>query len=510
MPRKPASDGRQQLRIGTRTDNRVFKFNTSWSAKDVDRVKENLQDVYAVCGGWNDLSNSIAESLRKGITPVPLPDIHLAMSVDGKSRLFQVGKLKFDTTADTRIALLNESNLLWWERQIKTNLPNINWASLSTTTEPPVLASIRQREMNSLQRSADSIAAIDNRPATQAIATKGTLHQAMRKYDEYVKADQPTNFDRHSKIKQLIERSTDIPLAMLDIEQCRTLIDYWRSRPDRHDGKGKYSAKRSREQLAELYLFFRHTHTSKDFAWRMPEDLQLLKRTTNKDEKKNLSFIPIKLFTVDELRRLITNGTLIQKLITTWCLNCSHGAAEIGRVTWGDLYLNQDHPWRSQGLQIDPGGNWTGFLRHKTDVVGWWHLWPETVELIKLWKPEAEKILGRNVTDSDRLILTESGEPMYRDNTKNAQSTFASEFKALRKVSNVSKLPFGTLRDQLSDWISTKKGDAVAASVALAHGIPHKEDKLLFAHYSNRPWKNLFDYQKMFRENWFPEKQEGQ
>ena len=71
MPRKTAPDGRQQLRIGTRTDNRVFKFNTSWSAKDVDRVKQHLQDVYSVCGGWNDLSNSIAESLRKGVTPTP-------------------------------------------------------------------------------------------------------------------------------------------------------------------------------------------------------------------------------------------------------------------------------------------------------------------------------------------------------------------------------------------------------------------------------------------------------
>ena len=166
--------------------------------------------------------------------------------------------------------------------------------------------------------------------------------------------------------------------------------------------------------------------------------------------------------------------------------------------------MNQDHPWRSQGLQIDPGGNWTGFLRHKTDVVGWWHLWPETVELVKQWKPEAERILSRKVNDSDRIILTESGEPMYKDKSKNAQSKFATEFKELRIATNVSNLPFGTLRNQLSDWISTKQGDAVAASVALAHGIPHKEDKLLFAHYCNRPWKKLFDYQMMYREILFP------
>lgn len=268
----------------------------------------------------------------------------------------------------------------------------------------------------------------------------------------------------------------------------------------RHDGKGKYSAKRSREQLAELDLFFRHTHTSNDYAWRMPEDLQLLKRTISKDEKKNLSFITIRLFSEDELKRLLQSGTLIQKLITTWCLNCSHGAAEIGRVTWGDLYLNQDHPWRSQGLQVAAGGDWTGFLRHKTDVVGWWQLWPETVEFIQQWKPEAERLLGRKVKDSDRLVLTEAGLPMYKDTSKNAQSKFAKEFSDLRTAAKVSELPFGTLRNQLSDWISTKQGDAVAASVALAHGIPHREDKLLFAHYANRPWAKLFEYQMMYRE----------
>ena len=460
-------------------------------------MKQQLKDVYAVCGGWNGLSNEIAESLRKGVNPVPLPDIKLGFELSRNSPLLEF------TNANLKIHLAT-GNILWWESQFRKHLASINWDGLSSSgISDEHLMKIRNREMAKLQRAADSVSKIDNRPSAQAKPTKGTLHEALKKYDAYVKADQPTNFDRHSKIKQLIDRAADIPLAMLDIEQCRILIDYWRSRPMRHDGKGKYSAKRSREQLAELDLFFRHTHTSNDYAWRMPEDLQLLKRTISKDEKKSLSFITIKLFTVDELKLLLNSGTPVQKLITTWCLNCSHGAAEIGRVTWGDLYLNQDHPWRSQGLQVGPGGDWTGFLRHKTDVVGWWQLWQETVELIQQWKPEAERLLGRKVKDSDRLILTQSGEPMYKDQSKNAQSKFAKEFSDLRTAAKVSELPFGTLRNQLSDWISTKQGDAVAASVALAHGIPHKEDKLLFAHYSNRPWAKLFEYQMMYRETIF-------
>jgi len=153
---------------------------------------------------------------------------------------------------------------------------------------------------------------------------------------------------------------------------CRVLIDYWCSRPERQDKKGRYSAKRSREQLYELDNFFTHTHVSTDFAWRKPEDFDLLNRKVAKDKsKESVSVITHKLVPVADLKKLMTQGSVIQRLIATWCINCSHGAGEIGRVQWGDLFLNQDHPWKSQGLQVESGGNWVGFLRNKSSVVGW-------------------------------------------------------------------------------------------------------------------------------------------
>lgn len=472
----------KRIRIGTRTDNRVYNFNDSWSPVEIRRVTEQLKTVFGYFGSWTDAALEIGDSLKGKQNPVQIPE-----SLIRQAELLPTG-------------WIHPTGL---EDGLRIALPTINWVSAIHPEQQRNIEQFKQQELNKLQNAANNISRIENRPPTTAIPTTGTLQEALQKYDDYVKSDQPDNLDRHSKIKQLIDRSKDIPLSFLDIEQCRILIDYWRSRPERHDGKGKYSAKRSREQLAELDLFFRHTHTSTDFAWQMPPDLQLLKRTISKDDKKNLSFITIQLFTVAELKAITTTGSLIQKLITTWCLNCSHGAAEIGRVTWGDLYLNQDHPWKSQGLQIEAGGNWTGFLRHKTDVVGWWHLWKETVALIEQWRPEAERLLKRQVKDTDRLILTQSGEPMYKDASKNAQSKFAKEFNDVRSLAGVSQLPFGTLRNQLADWISTTHGDAVASSVALAHGVPHKADKLLYAHYSNRPWKQLFEYQMMFRELFF-------
>ena len=508
MVRKLASDGRQQLRIGTRTHNRVFKFNRSWSIDDVDRVKRQLQDVFDFWECWNATSNAVADNLKKGVNPVPIPEPILDDMPETVLRdVLQRQRIQIPALNEHGFSIgrvpLPEIDLPFWESILRRHLPSINWASLGQSIPVELLERLRSEQLETLQQSADVVASIDTRPKSKATAVKGTLQDALKKYDEYVKNDQPANLDRHSKIKQLINRHSDIPLASLDIEQCRILIDYWRLRPMRHDKKGQYSEKRSTEQLAELDNFFEHTHLSTDFAWRMPDDLQLLKRTVSKDEKKSLTYISIPLFSVNELKQLMNSGDTIQRLIVTWCLNCAHGAAEIGRITWGDIYLNQYHPWKSQGLKIESGGNWTGFFRHKTKVAGWWSLWPETVELIKEWKPQAEQLLKREIIDTDRLILTQDGLSMYKDESKNAQSKFAKVFNDIRTLAKVSDLPFGTLRNQLPDWLSTTQGDAVAASVALAHGIPHKGDKLLFAHYSNRPWSNLFEHQRQFREVYF-------
>jgi len=80
------------------------------------------------------------------------------------------------------------------------------------------------------------------------------------------------------------------------------------------------------------------------------------KDTVTKDKAKSIDKMSIEVFKEDELKALLTAGDLVQKLIVRWCLNTAHGAAELGRVTWEDLYLNQDHPWPGQGLNA--GGDW--------------------------------------------------------------------------------------------------------------------------------------------------------
>lgn len=477
--------GQLPVKVGGRLDYRSFKFSRSVSDKEAEGRITRLKEVYSACGGWNELSNFIADSVRKGIVPVPLPNrelsVHLGMKWDGWVR---------------------------WRQLLVSKLPSIPWATLSEApTSPSILAALRHVTMEQLNEVAATISGLDQKDRPVVAAIPGTLHEALTAYQSYIIESEPTNFDRHGKIRQLITRHQDQPLATLGLDSCQDLFNYWRQRAPRHDGKGQYTPKRSREQLSELIRFMEWMHLSEKFGWREPEDFSRLDRSISKDvrDRKALKKISIPTFNLSDLATLVRHAGMPEKLWIIWCLNTAHGAAEVGRVQWEDIYFNQDHPWRAEGLKIWEGGDWVGFLRPKTDVLGWWMLWPETVTLLNRWKEHCEKnIFHRTVEPADILICRESGSPLY-GTSKNGQSGFANQFTRLKKCCErtgfpVADLPPGTLRDQFSDWCGSDQADAIVASVALTHGSPHGTDKLLYKHYSNRPWKKLFEKQQEFRE----------
>jgi hypothetical protein len=81
--RTPKRDKRNQtvVKVGGRIDYRPFKFPDSVSPKEIEARRIRLKDIYAVCGGWNDLSNFIAPYVHKGVVPVPLPPKELRSRV---------------------------------------------------------------------------------------------------------------------------------------------------------------------------------------------------------------------------------------------------------------------------------------------------------------------------------------------------------------------------------------------------------------------------------------------
>ena len=126
---------------------------------------------------------------------------------------------------------------------------------------------------------------------------------------------------------------------------------------------------------------------------------------------------------------------------------------------------------------------------------------------------EITEYLGQSPKNEQRVVLTKAGTSLYRDESRNAQTGFTNAWTRLAdripekdgdtKIA-VRRLPFGTLRNQLPDWLGGEQARAIVASVALSHGIPHKGDKLLYKHYSNRPWAALFQAQRDYREHLQP------
>ena len=81
------------------------EFPNSVSPKEIEARLARLKDIYAVCGGWNDLSNFLAPHIHKGVVPVPLPPKELS-SILG---------VKFDGWVHWRTVLVSQLPSIPWE-----------------------------------------------------------------------------------------------------------------------------------------------------------------------------------------------------------------------------------------------------------------------------------------------------------------------------------------------------------------------------------------------------------
>ena len=471
---------------------------------------------------WSPLALWIAEQIKKGVQPVPLPPLpELLKSIYQEDRIdYRFGHIAQLFSGPPESHPPTTGDLRWQDafkllNRLTEAYPSVPW----TMSQRQVEETAQFHEQTAREAIATTAKVRSQKsPETKIPLISGTFHQALKEYSKYRKAHftKAGEFDGSGHymlgmIENFQKRQPNLPLAILDFTHCQEIYDFWRNRPLNLRTNKPLSKKHCSSHIGELKRFFIWLHTSDKFAWRRPEDFDLIETKVQKlpSDRRSIHDIEIKTFSVDHLKLLYKHALPAQRLKIVWCLNCAHGAAEIGRVEWEDLFLNQPHPWTNEGLKItsDNNDSWCGLLRPKTDVVGWWWLWPETVQLIQWWKSDLQRRIKRDLKSSERIMLTDKGANLYRDSSRNAQSSFSNEWSRLRtRVAKaegkdaIPKLPFGTLRDQFSNWLGSDQNRAVIASVALAHGIPHKGDKLLYKHYSNRPWAHLFEAQKEYRQ----------
>lgn len=513
---------------------RRFRLPPDISSHEAERRFARIEDLWhdneAFChktgrsAEWTRIALWAADFLRRGEMHVPFPPIEDILrsyesraqwcsSMNGTFGRHRYKDEDYPKTVD---------QMCWVDADVLHGVLSRNFPSVNWTLPVPHVEQIIKSYEDDAQSLLERVARVRNQappdPSVPLIA--GTLHEALAAYEEVRRKDfilPDGSFDGSGHhmlgmVSRMRTRLADLPLATLDLARCQELIDFWRNRPLSLEKNQPLSKKTAQNYIGELKRFFTWLHLTNQFGWRRPQDLDLL-NTKVRDlpsDRRSLDEMEVTVFSVDELALLYKHAIPSERLLLVWGLNCAHGAAEFGRVEWTDLFLRQEHPWRKQGLVLETSeaDSWCGFVRPKSGVVGWWWLWPETVRLLDWWRALCEKKLRRGVEPNGRVLITETGAPLYRDESRNAQTGFANAWtRLLDRVqanegqNSIRRLPFGTLRDQLPDWLGGEQAKAVVASVALCHGIPHRGDKLLYRHYANRPWAALFEAQRNYRQH---------
>ena len=315
----------------------------------------------------------------------------------------------------------------------------------------------------------------------------------------------------HLKVEQarrLKSRQSDRPLSTLDLQGCQELLDYWRMRPltePRSKRPSKPMETRYCENhIAELNRFFRWLHKSKSFDWRKPEDFDELETRVKDlpDERTNINFLNVEVFSLDELAILNKYATPLERLLLLLGLNCGFKGAEQGTLRFDHLFLDRPHPHAAMigdvaRFDLGPEDRFILYSRNKSKVYGEFLLWQQTLDGLRWAVARQKRICARQKIETSQLLLTEQGIPFFRrtESKKNRSQIFGNKWSGLieRIRKDHPELPrysFTTLRDTAADRIRHIAGGEVA-SVFLLHGKPVTKDNLLDL-YTNRPFGEVF------------------
>jgi hypothetical protein len=505
---KPDPRGDFRPYIGLRKDGKQQRFNLGTDPSEAERRRDRIQHLYresvaarrayGQSPSWTAAALHAAKLIEQGLQHVPVPSATVVNEAVGGA---------FDMGMFNPCWQHHDPESLVWSHAVASRLyPSVHWIMPDDATGRAAIDFGRMMFDVQARRQARLL---DARPPVNPVA--GTFHQALDKYDQYIKEDvakrvtHSTMQQRRDQVKYLKLKHADVPLAFLDLTECRKLFDYWTALPNQ-DSEKRYSRNTCKHRISELSMFFDWLHSTDQFDWRKPDDFDTISKTIAKDRgKKSIrDLVAKKTFTIEELAIINRHCNSLERLLLYLGLNCSFGASESGRLEEEDLFVREKNPighvWEKHGFASDPGDSWIAYLRPKTQVAGCWWLWPETVEAFEVWMSE------RPVGTTSRIIVSSRGASLYRDESKNGQSGFQNLWgnliERIRESNpNFPKLPFGTLRDQFSDW-AVYQGESETGSIALAHGKPFKDD--LLTCYANLPFPRLFKLQKQYREELKP------
>jgi integrase len=176
-------------------------------------------------------------------------------------------------------------------------------------------------------------------------------------------------------------------------------------------------------------------------------------RASKKELRIHRTKQPLKLFTRDEIRRMIDKATPSMRAILLLGINCGFGNADCGRLPLSAL---------------DLAGGWVNFPRPKTGINRRCPLWPETVEAIR--EVLAHRKEPKDEADATLVFITRCGDSWDKDTSTNPIS---GETRKLLKALEINgHRNFYTLRHTFRT-VADETKDSVACDAIMGHETPH-------------------------------------
>jgi integrase len=160
-----------------------------------------------------------------------------------------------------------------------------------------------------------------------------------------------------------------------------------------------------------------------------------------------------KLFTADEIRRLLAAASAPLRAMTLLGINCGLGNTDCANLPLAALDLD---------------GGWLDYPRPKTGIARRCWLWPETVAALRVVL--AERTEPRDARHADLVFLTRYGRPWARDTYSGPLTQRVREL--LDRLGINGHRNFYTLRHSFRT-VADEAKDQPAADYIMGHEVPH-------------------------------------
>ncbi len=180
---------------------------------------------------------------------------------------------------------------------------------------------------------------------------------------------------------------------------------------------------------------------------------QAFKRPSRKTIRLDKAKKGAKLFTADEVRKLLNAAGPVMRAMVYLGINCGFGNSDCGNLP-------------ASALDLDRG--WITYPRPKTGIARRCHLWPETSAAIK--EAMAKRPTPKDEAHAGLVFITKYGLPWAKDT---ADQTLAKEFgKLLRSlhINGRKGLGFYTLRHTFRT-VADEAKDQIATDHIMGHEI---------------------------------------